>query len=408
MITLRIKKFITACLCLAFILFTGWRNLSLNLSPVFQKIEQFWSESGNPLGELPILVGELNAFLEENVVDKYTYVEGHGYVQRLLMKYEVNNFEVVRDQADNLHYTYFTTGPNPVDHLVKRLSRLQEAAHDSGAELIYLMTPDKFIPGLTQYNIGIPYNYANETADLFIAGLEDYQINYLDYRAVMQASGELTAESFYYTDHHWTIQMAFSAFQHLAAELEQNYGWTLKDADKLTDLSNYNQITYPKSYLGSMGRKTGQLYTKAEDFTVIYPKFDTDFHVYTQAGVYEEHVQGKFEYSLLKTSILRDGADKYAVQNDKFFTYMNGNPGAVQSTNLDYPEGPRVLFVKDSLIVPVASFLSIGTSHTTMIDPRYYHGKIEEVVKEGDYDFIFVTYTPQNLTDEFFPFYEED
>jgi len=60
------------------------------------------------------------------------------------------------------------------------------------------------------------------------------------------------------------------------------------------------------------------------------------------------------------------------------------------------------------MIVPVASFLSVGTQQTTMVDPRYYGGSIEEIIEDGDYDYIFVTYTPQNLTEEFFPFYRSE
>ncbi|OYP27883.1 hypothetical protein CG709_07140 [Lachnotalea glycerini] len=59
-------------------------------------------------------------------------------------------------------------------------------------------------------------------------------------------------------------------------------------------------------------------------------------------------------------------------------------------------------------MVPVASFFSLGCSKVYMIDPRYYYGNIEKVISDYKFDYIFVSYTPQNLTEEFFQFYESN
>ena len=74
--------------------------------------------------------------------------------------------------------------------------------------------------------------------------------------------------------------------------------------------------------------------------------------------------------------------------------------------NIENPDGLKVLFVKDSLIVPTAAFFSSVCSSIDMIDPRYYDGDILEYAKSHDYDFVFISVYPQNLTKEFFPFCE--
>ena len=152
-----------------------------------------------------------------------------------------------------------------------------------------------------------------------------------------------------------------------------------------------------------MGRKLGKLYSGVEDFTFIFPKFDTDFYFYAQNGPEDIQKSGRFEDSIAFTSLLRGEGDIYEATNDKFFTYMDGNPGFVEITNNLEKDGPKVLFIKDSLMVPVASFFALGCSKVYMVDPRYYAGSIEYVADRYDLDYIFVSYTPPNLTVRVFP-----
>ena len=83
-------------------------------------------------------------------------------------KNEESNFEVVKDTNGSLHYTYFAEGPNPVNEIVNEMNTLKINIKNKETKLIYLMPPDKYIKGYTEFPKGIPYNFANETADNFI------------------------------------------------------------------------------------------------------------------------------------------------------------------------------------------------------------------------------------------------
>ncbi len=402
----KLKKVITACLFFAFIFYSAWMNWDANHAQIMDYVNSFVLSEEEPSNEnMTRFVSETQSIITDNVADKYSYIEGYGYLQRLMLKNEVENFSMVKDSEGHMHYTYFTTGPNETVHLASQMGRLNQVAEAKGAEVIYLMTPDKYERGVTEYEVGLPYNYANETADQFLGYLQNFNVEYIDFRELMSEQGRSTEESFYKTDHHWNIETTFWAYTQLVEELEKRHGLNFNNKDYVTDINNYNQIVYEDAYLGSMGRSVGQLYTDIEDFTLIYPKFETDFFVYEASGTNEVRREGRFENSILNTSILTQEGDKYSPENDKYFTYMDGNPGIVQVMNQMDDTGPRVLFIKDSLIVPVASFFSLGTEDTMMVDPRYYGGSIEEIVEEGDFDYIFVSYSPQNLTDQFFPFY---
>lgn len=401
-----LKKTVTAFVFIIILFTLSFLNLKTAYPTLKESVTGYWTTSENKWENLATLITGLNSTMSDKVFGKYSYVEAYGYMQNLLDKKEVNNFEVVKANDGSLHYTYFTSGPNNVDTLVERMERLKEAGSKNGSKVMYVMTPDKYIIGTTKFEKGIPYNYANETADNFLSTLESKNIDTLDFRKLMKEDEKYTPNSFYKTDHHWKIESAFWAFTKFVGELEKKYDFTYPNKDLYLNLDNYNQITYKDSYIGSMGRKEGILYSGAEDFTFIYPKFDTNYYFYAQNGTKDVKTEGRFEEAITFTSLLSGKGDIYDAQNDKYFTYMNGNPGFVEINNFNEPDGAKVLFIKDSLMVPVASFFSLGCSKVYMIDPRYYSGNIEEVIEQYDFDYIFVSYTPQNLTEEFFPFYK--
>lgn len=401
------KKTVTAFLFLCILFTLSFLNLKVSYGTLEKSVMDYWTGEGNKWEQLSALIGSLSTTISDKVYSKYTYIEAYGYIQNLLDKKEMNNFEIVKARDGTLHYTYFTSGPNDVSVLVQRMERLKQAAGKVGSKVMYVMTPDKYIKGSTEFEKGIPYNYANETADNFLTALDEKGIDTLDFRQLMKKDGKYTTDSFYKTDHHWKIQTAFWAFTEFVDALEKKYGLDFPHKDLYTNLDNYNQITYKNSYIGSMGRKVGKLYAGVEDFTFIYPKFDTNFYFYAQSGSTEIKTEGRFEQAITFNALLTGKGDIYDTSNDKYFTYMDGNPGFVEINNFNETQGAKVLFIKDSLMVPLASFFALGCSKIYMIDPRYYTGDIAKVIQDYKFDYIFVSYTPQNLTEEFFPFYEE-
>jgi hypothetical protein len=400
-----IKKMVTAVLFLIIVFifsFLNFKNSYKSLGSLISDYKGNKKESG-----VSTLISEIENTINEKVYGKYSFIEIYGYLQKLMGKNEANNFEIVRAEDGSLHYTYFTNGPNPVDSIVERMTKLNEAAQSNGAKAVYIMTPDKYIVGQTEFPRGIPHNYANETADNFLKMLQKNGVDTIDYRELLKNDGMYNQDIFYKTDHHWTVETTFWAFTKLVDTLENKYGETFPNRELYTDINNYNQITYKDSYIGSIGRKVGKIYAGVEDYTFIFPKFDTSYSFYEQAGSQDINLEGKFENTIVFPGLLSGDLDEYEAENDKYFSYMNGNPGYVEIINNNVDNGLKVLFIKDSLMVPVASFFSTCCSRVYMIDPRYYSGSIEDIVKQYDLDYVFVSFSPQNLTDEFFTFFKD-
>ncbi len=391
------KKQMTTVLFLLFLFVFSVMNLEKEL-PVLEETVQVWQEQGGTMGEL---VTQVNAAIDENVIGKYAFIDAYGYIQLVLGKEEEANFEVVKDREGKLHYTYFTDSINDVSAEAERVKALAEAVEDEDTHLLYVMPPDKYIQGHTQFSKGIPYHMANETADDFLRRLDEYGIDSIDLRDYLQESGIEMSDVFYNTDHHWRIETAFWAAGRFSDCLEERYGEVLDPEDFYKDPAHYNFITYEKIFLGSMGRKTGRFYTQPDDFTLVYPKFATNY-VYENSISGDLQFTGRFEEALLATPVIRQSDTPFDV--DLYGSYLYGNPGFGHIENLERQEGISICLIKDSFAVPFAAFTSLRCKKVDMIDPRYFEGDYVETIQNGNYDYVVIMFSPQDLVEEFFAF----
>ena len=264
------KKNVTGIIFLVLIGVFSFYNLRTSLPSLEESLAAIVADGGYSSEDA---ISAVEDTINDQVFEKYLFVEGYGYVQRLLGKNEFNNFEIVRDaDGQKLYYTNFADGPLDVTNMTASMESLNEVVAGTGGKLLYLATPDKYIEGYTTFPRGMPYNYANETADSLLASLNEDGIDYLDYRTLLNRSGIAYSDLFYNTDHHWKVETSFWAFKELVNKLETDYGEVFQNKDKFTDLNNYNQITYKDAHIGSQGKKTGILYAGVDDFTFIYPK----------------------------------------------------------------------------------------------------------------------------------------
>lgn len=396
------KNFMAAILFIAFTFLFSVVNLVVSFKPIIECL----SNEKISKSSLKETIKNLETTINENIYGRYKFIDGYGYVQRLMEKNEESNFEVVKDEEGLSHYTYFADKPNSTEEIVRRTIAFSKGVETEKKKFIYLMPPDKYIEGFTRFPTGIPYNYANEVADNFLAELKKNNISTIDLRENLDKSGIAGEELFFKTDHHWRIPTVFWEFGQLVEKLNKEYGLSIDENGFYRDKDNYNIINYNNVYIGSMGRKAGIYYSGVDDFTLIYPKFRTNYDFYAKTGQQESKLEGRFEDALLAVYPLRVKKGRYALEADKYFSYLYGNQGIVHVRNKEVPSGPKFLFIKDSLTVPLAAFLSTVSSDIYLIDPRYYKEDIPEFAKQVDVDFIFMAFYPQNLIEEFFPFYE--
>ena len=393
------KKKVTAVLFLLFIFIYAGINARKELPILKETVKTSIEEGDDPAG----VISSLDASINENVKYRYNFIDVYGLIQKFLDKNEENDFEVVKDTEGKLHYTYFTEKPNETAELSKRMENLNDSIKKSGCRLIYAMPPDKYIEGHTRYAKGIPYNMANETADQFLSELDDAGIDSVDFRDYLADSGLEMSEVFFNTDHHWKIETAFWATNVFFEQLKERYGEEIPNEDFYEDRENYNFLTYKNCFLGSQGRKAGRYYTEADDFTLIYPKFETNY-VLDSSIMPGMSLTGRFEEALLATPVLRDTAKPY--DTDLYMAYMYGNQAFAHIEYEENPDGPDICIIKDSYAVPFATFASLRCHNVYMIDPRYYEDSIEDFINSKNMDYVVVMFSPDDLAEDFFTFGE--
>lgn len=367
--------------------FSAW-NLWYSLPELFGE-DVVWTPEG------------IEAAVDDSIFLKRELVEGYGYVQKLLNKDENNNFEVALDKNGSMYQVSFQTGPYyQWEELADRVVRMQKAVEGSGCRVMALIMPVKDIARAEGGSNLFPGNYLNETADLYAQKLREEGIGVLDFRETERCAAIPEMDKFYRTDHHWRVETAFAAF----CDLTDAMGW---DPDGFfTDPANYNSLTYPQSFLGSYGRKAGLIYGGLDDFTVIYPKFSTEFRYYYELGEKKETLRGRFEEALFYSNYLTTD-DIYT--NDKYMCYLESVRSFDQITNRKNENGARILFIRDSYTAPLAAFTAQVCREVDLIYPLGYEKSIEEYVRANQeaYDYIFVSLYPENMTVDAYSFFEE-
>ena len=390
------KKRITTVLFLVFIFIFSIINARKELPILVENIQTFdFKEFG-----INDLISQINTTINENVAGRYGFIDAYGYMQKVLDKHEESNFEVVKDTEGKLHYTYFTDKADDTSEVTGRVHNYAKQI-EGKSKLLVVLPPEKYIKGHTQFPTGIPYAMTNETADNYVSQLKAYDIPCLDLREGLLDSGIDLSNAFFTTDHHWKIETAFWAASEFCRWMNNTYGEHIDEDGYYSDLSNYNQITYKNIFLGSMGRKTGRYYAGADDFTLIYPAFPTN---YKMTNTIDDSLEygGRFEEALVATPVLRSSDKPF--DTDIYMAYLYGNPAFTHIENLDNEDGLNICLIKDSFAVPFAAFTSLRCHTIDMIDPRYYEGDYVDAVMENDYDYVIVMISPQDLVEEFFPF----
>ena len=335
----------------------------------------------------------------ENAINKVVpnrmfLIDVNGLVQRFFNKSLIpepnENNNVFRMTNGQLTYTYPDIGVR-IAH--KNFSVLNRYLDSVGTNLIYIQAPYK----INKYNNQLPYgltDFPNQNADKLIEGLYKLQIDTIDYRDVFATLKTNYNDLFFNTDHHWKTETAFFAYQYLLDYLKTSYGFSYNP--KYYELKNFESITLKQSFIGSLANRVGRYYTGIDDFTFIYPTFDTHitYMKYDEQGLLSSIRTGSFYESVFYNDRMSQPNTPLPYRDN---CYFNGNPALGRIINHMVPEG-KVLFVQDSFGKPLASFMALNFHEVDTIDLRdYKEDYLIDFIKNDHYDYVFILYNPSAL-----------
>ncbi len=344
----------------AFLAFMAFMAL-WNLPGAGQTVESrvLWSE----------IPGALDSYYSEGIKGRYWFIEENGLVKRLAGLRTCN--DTVRLDNGSLERL---SNEFRIEETIESLTKLNRYCQDLEIPFLCVLAPSKvckYAPGLPA---GVP-DQVNPGADQVVAGLRKEGVSVMDLREILHEEGISHQEMFFHTDHHWTSEGAFWGYQKLAERLNASYGFSIDES--LTDRSNFCQKDFPKGFLGSYGKRTGKYFGGVDDISVIMPDFPTNLRMEVpDKGLVRE---GDFSRSILDWSQIEDSW-YYDDSHIPYAVYTGDDYNLIRHTNETAGEDKTVLFLKDSFVRPVESFLNLGVRQVEAIDLR-----IEPRISVRDY-----------------------
>lgn len=345
----------------------------------------------------------VEAEVSEEILGRMMFIETYGYMQKLMGKREFNNFAFIKGNDGMLYYgSLFQSATDDLEIYAKRVNRLNEYVESRGAKLIVVLPPSKILNGIADVDLSWPLNNPNYRIDKLMSLLQQNGVTAMDLRIDLAASGLSLEEMFLKTDHHWTSRAGFAAAQGLVELVRERFQDDWDPDGFYCNPDHYNSITYEQCMLGSTGRNTGAVYSGLDDYTLLWPSFETEFT--WEDYEHKDTYHGDFTHSLLDLSCLQTDS---LYENSVNRVYLNEIVDKDRIVNHLNSGGPRIKALRDSYFSPMACFLAPMCSEIDMMwgrggdSPEEY----EEFIKTGDYDYFILEIYPYNLDNKSFQFF---
>ena len=308
-------------------------------------------------------MSDFDSYTADQIYGKDLFVKGNVAYNRILGIKEIN--QVFIGKEDYLIQDY----QEPGDLLDENLASIEEfaEAHPElpiavllapNANEIYPEMLPSFVKTYPQSRVMVRAN----------AVLSADNLTFVDATGTLAAKKD---ENMYYkTDHHWTMDGSYYAYQELCGAI----GLAPKK------LEEYERIVIQTPFYGS-------LYSKAPvtgnpgDHMTLYRNPDGGYHV---TYVMEDRT----EDSLYDESYL-EKKDQYAVFFGGNYAYVKIENEKMQSADIvdskmSGEKTGNVLVIKDSYANSLIPFLADQYADIHMLDLRYYHDDISKLIEENE------------------------
>lgn len=287
---------------------------------------------------------------------KTNYIDLNGGFSLLLDKVFLN--DTIKLKNGSLVTTFMDINTTPYG---ENMLEFTEYLEYHGYPFAYIQAMGK-LP--TDDDIQLPtgyHTYPNRNADRLLGQIEGMGIATLDLREKVEEDGLYHYDLFPVTDPHWTISASFWAYTHVAQFIEEQLGYPVLNPEYL-DISSFHVEEYSNKWFGPTGQRTGVIYSGVDNFTLIYPQFETQYRFeiprldLNQEGSFQEACMNMEHFNL-------------PVLHDKYGTY-NYHQEYVKITNYNADNDLKIFLHRDSYAGPLALFLSLHFAEVHLFDTR--------------------------------------
>ncbi|MDL2205314.1 hypothetical protein LJC33_00195 [Eubacteriales bacterium OttesenSCG-928-N13] len=353
-----------------------------------------------------VLEEKVDALVEAangSVMSQSVLQNANGAISRLLERQTINGFSIAQGEDGQLAYTnFYPYETYDYEEPALRMKQLAQAAEAQGATFFYLNCLDVYQEEGSAFG-ELPINNLNPRADAFLRALQGYGVDYVDARELLREN-PLAAEDYVYkTEPHWRTETCFEAYLGLVEELKRR-GSGIDPNGFYTSSQGFTRTEYPQQYLGKLGKITGATFAGYDDFTLIAPAFQTDLTLSYEEYDLHSTRQGDFGTTLLDSRWLGND-DIY--DNDMYCVYLTEVYPYRKITNNLNPDGPKVLIVGDSFMLPVAAFMAVAAGELHLLSPYSLPSDVAslpEYLQANGFDHVIVGLNAGTLYDSGFNF----
>ena len=331
----------------------------------------FSDNENRNLAQMPVLTvdsllsgefqSDLSDFLSDQIPGREFWIGLNTNFKKWLGKTEING---VYFGDDGYYVQQFTEDSYSASRAKAVFALMEQFAGKTGAKVHIMMVPT---PGIV-LGSKLPANAPMYNADAVWKNLKNAtpSCNFIDLR---QAFSESDAQLYYRTDHHWTADGAYLAYEQYCAAM----GLTAKTREEL----GIEKVS--DSFLGTIYSKTLDSAAKPEEIWAArnLPEITVTFDgKKTADSIYAEEFLGK---------------------KDQYAYFFGGNWGKVEiDTGAD--NGKTLVVIKDSFANSFVPYLLGDYEKIVMLDLRYFSGSVLDETA-GATDVLFLYEMTNLLTD---------
>lgn len=340
--------------------------------------------------ELKAVIARREKFYSDNLYRRLGFAEGYGKLQRRLGKQMLDDpkedMRVYREEGGHLFYGI----PRRVE-LQEKADSLEGFARylrERGIDFVAVSAPNRnemlrdYLPrGIT--------DFSGENRRAFLEELRKRGLRTVDLHE--ELAGERGEEMFYRTDTHWRNRTALRAAEILGDLFPEAL---LPEGKKEL---RFREISYPGSYIGSMGKRSGKYFFDGkDDYSLLLPEQKSSYYYMKTENPDQPQWErrGSFEEVFVREDIL--GSEEEYI--DRYTAMMGYGTGWEYIRNEDLREG-RVLMIKDSFGMPLAAYLSLQVHEICLVDLRnpLMKDRLKALIEERNPQQVIFLYSPTSL-----------
>ena len=208
--------------------------------------------------------------------------------------------------------------------------------------------------------------------------IENSKLTCIDVKNDFKDSEEL----YHKTDHHWNMNGTWIAYENIVNKIKNDF----EEIGEIKTKDFYNIDIYENYFIGTDGRKVGQIVSEMDDIEIYNHKNKEDYNVYIDG-----ELSDFYWYDFLNEERF----------NNDYGVYLGGDHAEVIIENVKSNNDLSIVIIGDSMDNPLIPLLAPHFNKIYSYDLRYYNESIIDKIQSINPEIIvFIGLTNNFINDE--------